>query len=57
MAAKKRSKGPNTSTSQSAPLRFPVVLSTATRSVLNMLVVGIASGLVLVCLFAAKKIY
>ena len=34
---------------------FPIVLSTAARSVANMLVVTIAFGSVLVCLFAAKR--
>jgi len=37
--------------------RFPIVLSTATSSVVNMVAVAVTSGSVLLCLFAAKRIF
>jgi hypothetical protein len=62
MAAKKQSKSKCKGTSKSdhaleALKRFPIVLSTATGSVVNMLVVAVTSGSVLLCLFAAKRIF
>lgn len=54
---KSKSKGSSASTNQAvdARRRFPIVLSTAAHSVVNMLLVAIASGSVLVSLFAAKR--
>jgi len=62
MTAKKRPKSKGKVASKSdqaveAIKRIPIVLSTATSSVVNMLVVAITSGSVLLCLFAAKRIF
>jgi hypothetical protein len=58
MAAKQRSKTNAGRARQASPVlnRFPVVLSTALKSVVNMTVTAITSGLVLLCLFAAKRL-
>jgi hypothetical protein len=57
MATKKRSKPKSGRTKQAAPAaaRFPIVLSTAARSVFNMTVVVATSGSVLVFLLTAKR--
>jgi hypothetical protein len=58
MAAKKRSKTNAGRARQASPVmnRFPVVLSTALKSVVNMTVSAITSGSVLLCLFATQRL-
>jgi hypothetical protein len=57
MAIKNRSKSKNGRTEQTAPAagRFPIVLSTAVRTVLNMAAVVVTSGSVLLFLLLAAK--
>lgn len=57
--AKARAKGPGSNTNQpvDAVSHFALVLSTALRNVANMLMVAITLASVLVCLFAAKRIF
>jgi hypothetical protein len=57
MAAKKRSKSKYRRARPAAPAtgRFPIVVSTAARSVLNMTTVFATSGSVLVFLLTAKR--
>jgi hypothetical protein len=57
MATKKRSKSKNGRTEQAAPTagRFPIVLSTAVHTVLNMAAVVVTSGSVLLFLLAAQR--
>jgi hypothetical protein len=57
MAAKKRSKTNAGRARQASPVmnRFPVVLSTALKSVVNMTVSAITSGSLL-CLFATQRL-
>jgi hypothetical protein len=57
ITAKKRSKTNAGGAKQASPVmnRFPVVLSTALKSVVGMTVTAITSGLVLLCLFAAQR--
>lgn len=62
MAAKKRSRptykgASNSDQALEALKRLPIVFSTATSSVVNMLVVAVTSASVLLCLFAAKRIF
>ena len=59
MAAKKRSRSKDVRAKQAAPAagRFSIVLATAARSAVNMTVTAITSGSVLVCLFAAKRLF
>ena len=59
MAAKKQKKSKTAPSKQvAAPAaRFPIVLSTALRSVLDMSVTALTSGSVLLGLFAAKRIF
>jgi hypothetical protein len=58
MAAKKRSKSKSERARKASPAvrRFPVVLSTALYSVVNMTVTAVTSGSVLLCLFVAKRL-
>jgi len=58
MAAKQRSKTNAGRARQARPVmnRFPAVLSTALKSLVNMTVTAITSGAVLLCLFAAKRL-
>jgi hypothetical protein len=57
MATKKRSKSKYGRSEQAAPAagRFPIVLSTAARSMLNMTAAVVTSGSVLVFLLTAKR--
>jgi len=57
MAAKKQSKSKYGRSRPAAPAagRFPIVLSTAARSMLNMTAVVMTSGSVLVFLLSAKR--
>jgi len=57
MATKKRSKSKNARIERTAPAagRFPIVLSAALRTVLNMAAVVVTSGSVLLFLLAAKR--
>jgi len=59
MAAKKQTKPKVARSKQAAApaARFPIVLSTALCSVLNMTVTALTSGSVLLGLFAAKRIF
>jgi len=58
MAAKKRWKSKSGRARPAAPAvgRFPIVLSSAARSVLNTTATAVTSGSVLPCLFAAKRL-
>jgi len=57
MATKRRSKSKNGRTERTEPAagRFPIVLSAALRTVLNMAAVVVTSGSVLIVLLAAKR--
>ena len=59
MASKKQSRAKGERAKQAAPTvgRFPVFLSVALHSVVNMTVIAITSGGVLLCLFAAKRFW
>ncbi|MGA2058645.1 MAG: hypothetical protein ABSG88_25515 [Bradyrhizobium sp.] len=59
MAAKKQSKSKSERPSSAAPAadRFPIVLSMAAGSVLNMTAVVATSGAVLVFLLTAKRFF
>jgi len=57
MATKKRSRSKGGCVKRAAPAmrRFPIVLSTAVRSALNMTAVVVTSGSVLLFLLTAKR--
>ena len=57
MATKKRSKSKNGRTERTEPAagRFPIVLSTAVHTVLNMAAIVVTSGSVLLFLLAAQR--
>jgi len=59
MAVKTQSKSKSGRAKQTAPAaaRFPIVLSTAARSMLNMTAVVVTSGSVLLFLLTAKRFY